>query len=43
MTDTNADMDVTPDEQPIVVEKRDDGIVRPGDLSAKLQACREQT
>lgn len=42
MTDTNADMDVTPDEQPIVVEKRDDGIVRPGDLSAKLQACRER-
>lgn len=42
MTDTNADMDVKPDEQPIVVEKRDDGIVRPGDLSAKLQACRER-
>lgn len=42
MTDTNADMDVKPEEQPIVVEKRDDGIVRPGDLSAKLQACRER-
>lgn len=42
MTDTNADMDVIPDEQPIVVEKRNDGIVRPGDLSAKLQACRER-
>ncbi|WP_298610597.1 helix-turn-helix domain-containing protein [uncultured Thiothrix sp.] len=45
MTDTNADMDVKPDEQavaPTVVEKRDDGIVRPGDLSAKLQACRER-
>lgn len=45
MTDTNADMDVKPDEQPIVpsiVEKRDDGLVRPGDLSAKLQACRER-
>lgn len=42
MTDTNADMDVKPDEQPIVVEKRDDGIVRPGDLSAKLLACRER-
>lgn len=42
MTDTNADMDVTPGEQPIVVEKRDDGIIRPGDLSAKLQACRER-
>lgn len=45
MTDTNADMDVKPDEQPIVqaeVERRDDGIVRPGDLSAKLQACRER-
>lgn len=42
MTDTNADMDVKPDEQPIVVEKRDGGIVRPGDLSAKLQACRER-
>ncbi|HPY41505.1 MAG TPA: helix-turn-helix domain-containing protein, partial [Thiolinea sp.] len=45
MTDTNADMDVKPEEQPIipaVVEKRDDGIVRPGDLSAKLLACRER-
>lgn len=42
MTDTNADMDVKPEEQTIVVEKRDDGIVRPGDLSAKLQACRER-
>lgn len=45
MTDTNADMDVKPDEQPIVpavVEKRDDGMVRPGDLTAKLQACRDR-
>lgn len=42
MTDTNADMDVKPTEPAIVVEKRDDGIVRPGDLSAKLQACRER-
>lgn len=42
MTDTNADMDVIPVEQPIVAEKRDDGIVRPGDLSAKLQACRDR-
>lgn len=45
MTDTNADMDVKPDGQPVVpsgVEQRNDGLVRPGDLSAKLQACRER-
>ncbi len=41
MTETTADMDVKPEEQP-VKETFDDGIVRPGALAAKLKACRER-
>ncbi len=42
MTEITADMDVAPEKQTNKKAPRDESVVNPGDLGAKLKACREE-